>query len=103
METFDGIRSAAPKILGVECDSESKDDGVHYTWREGPVLVQIDPAWDEHQRQDWRVSVWFFPGHKDSDAHEPTLQVWRKTRDAAAAYAERKLSAVLKATRRRDA
>jgi hypothetical protein len=95
--TFQGITSAAPAILGAECDSVSEDDGVHYTWKRGPVLVEIAPAQDEHGRKDWRVSIWFFQGNRDSDVTGPNLHAWRKTRDAAAAYAERKLRQLAKA------
>lgn len=90
MQTFTGITSAAPSILGSECDSTSEDDGIHYSWKSGPVLVSIEPA-EYEGRKDWRVSIFFFYGHRDSDGHEPALQAWRRTRELAAAYAERKL------------
>jgi hypothetical protein len=96
-KTFRGIVSATPNILGAECDSVSADDGIHYTWKRGPVLVEIDPALDEQGRKDWRVSIWLFRGNRDSDVTEPNLQVWRKTRDLAADYAERKLRQLAKA------
>ena len=94
---FEGVTSAAPKIFGSDCDSVSKDDGVHYSWKQGPITVEIDPAENERGRRDWCVSIWLFHGNRDSDVKEPVLQTWRPTRDQAAAYAERKLRQLLKA------
>lgn len=86
------------KILGKACDSTSEDDGIHYSWKEGPVLVLIEPAFDEaKRRKDWCVSIFFFRGDKDTDSHEPTLQVWRAKQELAAAYAERRLKTLLRA------
>ena|SRR5258705_307055 len=82
-------------ILGSACDSTSKDDWIHYTWREGPVLVEIVPSFDSDKREhDYCCSISFFAGDKDSDASECTLQVWRRTAELCANYADRKLAAL---------
>lgn len=97
MKTFKGIVMAAPQILGEDCDSVSKDDGIHYSWRRGPMQVEIEPSVDQHGRKDWRVSIWFFAGNRDNDHNTPVLVAWRSTIGRASAYADRKLQQVERA------
>lgn len=81
------LEMTGPAILGRECDSKSTDAGIVYTWRRGPVLVEIEPS-TSGKKPDYRVSVWLFP----AEHREPVLQDWRATPEAAARWAWRKLA-----------
>lgn len=86
---------SGPAIFGVELEAVSKDDGIHYWWKKGPVLVEIDPSYDSDRKvHDWRASIWLFRGDSETDVHEPVLQVWRSTAELCARYADRRLRAL---------
>lgn len=81
-----------PVILGIECDAKAGYHGDEFVWRRGPVLVEIEPAYDsKKQCWDYAVAIWIFYGHADSEDKLPVLSTWRRTAKLCAAYADRQL------------